>query len=126
MRRPPLILLGRLMRTTFSIEVLDKFCHMTSYLDRIPRYGRLYTLNTRSRANLLNRTLPARWTWQKRGRWGMNILGDMGLLWDYIDRNNPDFASGRYNGSQFIKSPRRQYNSPRWKIIVIKREAVDD
>ena len=57
------------------------------WLDYIPRYGRLYTLLTgepRDKNGNI-RISKARWKWQKRGRWGMNILDSMGLMWPYID-----------------------------------------
>jgi hypothetical protein len=56
---------------------------MVMLLDYIPRYGRLYTF-IRFDENE-NMVTEKHWKWQKCGRWGLNLLNDMGLLWRYID-----------------------------------------
>lgn len=58
------------------------FCKVVVQLDRIPRYGRLYRKVRRPEGWV---SMPAEWTWQRRGRWGLNLLSRMGLLWPYID-----------------------------------------
>lgn len=62
-----------------------KFCHIVLQLDRIPRYGRLYTYH----GSLKREDMTKHWEWQRRGRWGMNLLDRMGLMWKYIDATNP-------------------------------------
>jgi hypothetical protein len=66
-------------------------CSLIARLDRIPRYGRLYPLRPRDPDNLVG---PARWTWQRRGHWGLNLLNRLGLLWQYIDE-----AEWRHNAA---------------------------
>lgn len=63
-------------------------CRCVMQLDRIPRYGRLYRLRTETRTV----DKKPHWEWQRRGRWGMNLLDRMGLLWKYIDHTNPGWA----------------------------------
>lgn len=59
-----------------------KFCKLIVKLDRIPRYGRLYTLNSA--------ILKPEWRYQKHGLWGMNILDRLGLFWAFIDETDKD------------------------------------
>jgi len=64
-------------------------CRVVLLLDAIPRYGRLYQwlgLDDNGDVKMGN----ARWTWQRRGRWGLNLLDHFGLLWRYIDATNPE------------------------------------
>lgn len=56
-------------------------CKQIERLDRIPRYGRLYTWS---------RDMPPEqweksWEWQKLGRWGSNFLDSIGWLMWYYD-----------------------------------------
>ncbi len=59
---------------------LRTFCWWVLQLDRIPRYGRYYRIDTKTRT-----IGPAEWEFQRNGRWGMNILIDMKLFFRYID-----------------------------------------
>jgi hypothetical protein len=72
---------------------LVRFCELVMQLDRMSRYGRYYRIKT---VNGEMVTSPARWSWQRRGRWGMNLLDRLGLLFPYIDHVDPPpaLASG--------------------------------
>jgi hypothetical protein len=73
-------------------------CTKAGYLNRIPRYGRTYSL--RVRADLTEQQFtnqrgepafwgPPRWTWRKRGDWGFTVLERLGIkdrYWDEYDR----------------------------------------
>jgi hypothetical protein len=78
--------------------MLQWFCHLVMQLDRVPRYGRLYPWNgpggvkDRIEAKHKGRPVPrkaVRWHYQRRGRWGMNLLQRMGLMWRYFDATQP-------------------------------------
>lgn len=69
-------------------------CRLIVRLDRIPRYGRLYRLLGDIDDDGLRRIGPAQWTWQRWGRWGLNLLDRLGLLWQYIDE-----AERRHNAT---------------------------
>lgn len=67
-----------------------RFCRLVLRLDRIPRYGRLYPwdgpggVRERIDARFEGRPVPKRvtnWRYMRHGRWGMNLLDHMGLLW---------------------------------------------
>jgi hypothetical protein len=75
-----------------------RLCHLILQLDRIPRYGRLYPafgpggLFERLDAQAKGLPVPARkakWRYMKYGRWGLNLLDKIGLLWPYVDTTNP-------------------------------------
>jgi hypothetical protein len=77
---------------------LRQFCHLVMQLDRIPRYGRLYPMRgpggvkDRIEARHEGRPVPKKavsWRYQRRGRWGMNLLRRMGLFWRYLDATQP-------------------------------------
>lgn len=57
------------------------FCWLVMQLDRIPRYGRTYTLNRDTR-KINNKP---EWRYMSYGNWGMNLLIKMGLFGRYID-----------------------------------------
>lgn len=63
------------------------FCRVVMRLDWIPRYGRFYRVHFSEDSDGKKKTTlgPARWTWQRRGRWGMYLLDRMGLMWWFID-----------------------------------------
>ena len=63
---------------------LRLFCGLIVQLDRIPRYGRTYTINRDTRS-----ISKAQWRYFRRGHWGMNILDNLGLFWPYLDYLNP-------------------------------------
>ncbi len=65
------------------------FCKVVSYLDYIPRYGRLYRWDTET--DKIDKKPHWRFMWH--GHWGLDILDDMGLLWKYIDELNPEFEN---------------------------------
>ena len=68
------------------------FCRVVMQLDRIPRYGRLYRMPRDPETGKLYRStslMIKEWRWQRRGRWGMNLLDKMGLFWPYLDHCNP-------------------------------------
>lgn len=60
------------------------FCRLVSYLNLIPRYGRLYTLVTKD-GRLVRGERKAVWRWQRYGCWGLNLLDRMDLYWPYHD-----------------------------------------
>lgn len=60
-------------------------CRLIMRLDRIPRYGRLYEVRPPWDDDDDVALGPAQWTWQHHGRWGLNLLDRLGLLWQYID-----------------------------------------
>lgn len=62
------------------------FCSTVARLDRIPRYGRFYPVKKPdgTRYRPLS-SAPAQWRWQKRGRWGMNLLIKWKLFFDFLD-----------------------------------------
>lgn len=62
---------------------LRAFCWLVLQLDRIPRYGRSYVYRKDEDGKRV--WGPAEWSWQRNGRWGMNILIDMKLFFRYID-----------------------------------------
>lgn len=74
------------------------FCRVVMRLDWIPRYGRLYRYEGVDEEGDM-KLGPARWEWQRRGRWGMYLLDRMGLLWWFIDegvrRHDADSGSAR-------------------------------
>lgn len=59
------------------------FCRAAFYLDRIPRYGRIYTLKK-------DEIIGPHWEYMKNGLWGTHLLDRLNLLWKYIDYANPD------------------------------------
>lgn len=61
------------------------FCWLVSQLDRIPRYGRYYTL--RSDREISDKP---HWMFMRKGLWGFYLLDRIDLLWPYIYRTNPD------------------------------------
>jgi hypothetical protein len=60
---------------------LRTFCWWVLQLDRIPKYGRYY------RFDRVTRSLDKkpRWSFQRHGRWGMNLLIKWKLFGRYID-----------------------------------------
>jgi hypothetical protein len=82
--------------------MLQRFCYLVMQLDRIPRYGRLYPLRgpggvrDQIEAKHEGRPIPRRavhWRYQRRGRWGMNLLQRMGLMWRYFDATQPSWPN---------------------------------
>jgi hypothetical protein len=73
-------------------------CNMILYLDRIPRYGRLYRLeDIPEDPDSMTRDwkkAAAIWTWQRHGHWGINLLDRMGLMWRWLDE-----AERRYDAA---------------------------
>jgi len=61
-------------------------CWSVCKLDRIPRYGRYYRIDIKTR-----KFSKAQWKYYRRGRWGMNILDRLGLFWPYLDYLNPEW-----------------------------------
>jgi hypothetical protein len=60
-------------------------CNLILKLDRIPRYGRLYSYKRDpSDPSGPLKLGKAEWTWQKYGRWGFYILDRLGWLWPHI------------------------------------------
>lgn len=58
------------------------FCYLVSKLNRIPRYGRYYTLiQTPGSPNSWSR---AHWSWQKKGWWGLYLLNRLGIFDQYM------------------------------------------
>lgn len=60
-------------------------------LNRIPRYGRLYSydiVEIDGDLKMVNKTV--KWRYQKFGRWGWGILRKLNLLWPYLKYHNPD------------------------------------
>lgn len=76
-------------------------CRVILLLDLIPRYGRLYDVVPDAKDTGHRNLGPSRWTWQRRGHWGLNILERFRLLWPYLkeyERRHPDASSGTVVG----------------------------
>jgi hypothetical protein len=72
-------------------KYLRAFCWLVLQLDRIPRYGRLYScdiVEVDGDLKMVNKTV--KWRYQKFGRWGWDLLSRMKLLWPYLKYHNPD------------------------------------
>lgn len=70
---------------------LRAFCWTVMQLNRIPRYGRLYSCDFEEidgRIRMTNKRV--KWRYQKFGRWGWDILLKLKLLWPYLKYHNPD------------------------------------
>lgn len=65
-------------------------CRVILVLDRIPRYGRTYTLLAAPHDVEEKYTFSkARWGFERRGYWGFNLLDRIGWLDQFIDYYNP-------------------------------------
>jgi len=72
---------------------LVAFCWAVMWLNRIPRYGRLWRWIGADDLDLdfNDKTKWVKhWRWQRRGWWGVNLLNSMGLMWRYFDYRNPE------------------------------------
>lgn len=79
----------------FMNPALYWFCTKAAYLNRIPRYGRSYRIQSRlitdaerSRPGPFG---PARWSWRRHGYWGFSVLKLLGVgdrYWDEYDRRH--------------------------------------
>jgi hypothetical protein len=82
-----------IVSSAFRMNIwLRAFCYAVMYLDHIPRYGRLYRMDTKL-SEYEGEGFPPRtriWRYQPMGRWGWNLLNKMGLLWPYLKHHNPD------------------------------------
>lgn len=73
--------------------------------DRIPRYGRIYTYNSKTKESTMH------WRYQDHGLWGFYLLDNLGWLHDYVGEAMDRY--GRYeiynnaNWRQELKSRRR-------------------
>jgi hypothetical protein len=73
-------------------------CRLILKLDHIPRYGRLYPAfgpgSVFERLDAEDKGLPVpprkvEWRYMRYGRWGLDLLDKVDLLWPYIDTPNP-------------------------------------
>ena len=69
-----------------------RFCYLVSFLNYLPRYGRLYRLRLSSDGRLerredgrYTRKRDVEWRWQRYGHWGLNLLDRAGLYWPFHD-----------------------------------------
>lgn len=65
------------------------FCCVVSWLDYIPRYGRLFSYTKRD-LRLLHEARPPsprsyRWSWQRYGLWGFHFMTRHQLFWPFLD-----------------------------------------
>lgn len=67
-------------------------CYVVSYLNYLPRYGRLYRLRMgtdgrleRSEDGRFTRRRDVEWRWQRYGHWGLNLLDRVNLYWPFHD-----------------------------------------
>jgi len=63
---------------------LRTLCWSISQLDRIPRYGRTYSVDRETR-----KISKPQWRYFRHGHWGMYMLDKLGLFWPYLDYRNP-------------------------------------
>lgn len=68
-----------------------RFCWVLMFtLDRIPRYGRLYSYQKPDGIDIvtaIRRGAVVRvkeWRFQRRGLWGLHLVLSMGMMWDFI------------------------------------------
>jgi hypothetical protein len=59
-----------------------QLCRLILLLDWFPRYGRLYQGIELSDGSYRLKRLG--WRWQRHGRWGINLLSRLDLLWAYL------------------------------------------
>lgn len=78
-----------------------RLCKFLCKFDRIPRYGRLYTLKS-FEVDSPNRDYDMRWEWYRPGLWGFNLIDSRGWLMDFIFEDNPDIFRRRHKERFYV------------------------
>jgi hypothetical protein len=60
-------------------------CQVILYLDLIPRYGRIYTVDIET-----HKIYPPHWEFQKHGHWGISVLDKIGWFWPFVNESIGD------------------------------------
>jgi len=88
-------------------------------LDAIPRYGRLYSMDSSTGDIRDRRNWKVEWCYQRYGNWGSNLLSRCNMLWEFFDEYELRLSAKRAVRLEQEKLPPKSTPGEVWAVVVI-------